>query len=85
MIEFLLDVRNGFRSRLASGSALERIGLLAGAFLLGLLFFDLLFPPVDVGLTQGAATATLWGVAMHYVEKAGWFSLRFGPESQNAN
>ena len=90
MLDSLLNLRSRFRSRLASGSALERIGLLAGAFFPLYLVAGIVMgalPPQWIGtlpaewsagtVLRAGITSVLWGAGMHYFEKRGHFS--FGP------
>jgi hypothetical protein len=70
MIEAFFDLRSRFRSRLLTASALERIGLLAGAFFLASLpiapLLAVVIPGFEGwGLFQRTCTAVLWGVGMH--------------------
>jgi len=88
MSDSLLDLRSRFRSRLASGSALERIGLLAGVFFPLYLIAKIVlgaFPPEWLGalptewstgtFVNSTITSVLWGVATHYLEERGHFSF----------
>ena len=90
MLDSLFNLRSRFRTRLVSGSALERIGLLAGMFfplylLVGVLMGSL--PPQEWGtlptewsvgtFIEAGMMSVLWAVAMHVFEKRGHFS--FGP------
>ncbi|MCS4198232.1 hypothetical protein [Salinibacter ruber] len=88
MLNSLLNLRSRLHAQLVSGSALERIGLLAGMFfplylLVGVLMGAL--PPQWLGTLPTAWSAgtfieagiasVLWGLAMHLGEKRGHVSF----------
>jgi len=88
MLNSLFNLRSRLRARLVSGSALERIGLLAGMFfplylLAGMLMGAL--PPQWLGtlptawsvgtFIEAGIASVLWGVAMHVGEKRGHVSF----------
>lgn len=88
MLGSLSDLRARFRARLASGSTLERIGLLAGTFFLLYLLVDAAAGALPAAWTGGmspqwspevlffaAVGSLLWGAAMHAAEKSGFFSF----------
>ena len=83
MSEPILDLPSRIRATLRSGSAPQRIAILAGLFLL-------VAPPVRMALGALTGTPVEWslqalaglgirailiGTATHYMEKAGWFSF----------
>jgi hypothetical protein len=89
MPEPILDLPSQIRTALRSGSAPQRITILAGLFLL-------VAPPVRMALGYLTGTPVAWslqalaglgirailiGTATHYMERAGWFS--FGASGQD--
>ena len=91
MLNWLSDLRSRIgsqaRSRLASGSAFERIGLLAGLGFLAVLLADISLSGLLGELPEWSAgyfarlsiASVLGGAFVHYAEKDGLFSLNFSP------
>jgi len=84
MPEWILTLPTRLRARLTAGAPSERIGLLAGLFLLVSLLARAALAvvtgvSVEWSIRVGAGLgirALLIGTATHYLEAKGWFSFR---------